>query len=178
MQSEICFIYRVNPVLHPDILTQVYNKKKHIHRCVCPIYIPLCDNLLSIVYVYPVCILSTIVYVYPVCILSIVHACHVYVLTVLHGPIYLHIVHSACLLCTYVLAVMHDARVVVRDFIVVLYLGGVPLEVILRPSDDVLSQYTDVATPVRPRLLMVEPYSMPQLVHDHTFLVNEISASH
>ena len=25
LQPEICFIYRVNPVLHPDILTHVYN---------------------------------------------------------------------------------------------------------------------------------------------------------
>ena len=25
LQPEIFFIYRVNPVLHPDILTQVYN---------------------------------------------------------------------------------------------------------------------------------------------------------
>ena len=98
------------------------------------------------------------------------------VLAVMHVPMYLRIGHSsACLLCTYVLTVMHDARVVVRDFIVVLYLGGVPLEVILRSPDDVLSQYTDVATPVRPRLLMVESNSVPQLVHDHTFLDNEIT---
>ena len=26
LQPAICFIYRVHPVLHPDILTQVYNK--------------------------------------------------------------------------------------------------------------------------------------------------------
>ena len=30
MQREICFIYWVNPVLHPDILTQVYNKYKYL----------------------------------------------------------------------------------------------------------------------------------------------------
>ena len=26
LQQQICFIYRVNPVLYPDTLTQVYNK--------------------------------------------------------------------------------------------------------------------------------------------------------
>ena len=65
---------------------------------------------------------------------------------------------------------MHDARVVVRYAVVVLYGRRVPLEVVLRAPLNVLRQDPDVTVAVGAGLLVVETDRVAQLMDYDAFL--------